>query len=309
MHSTRTFQPLQQTDPHDTFVIDPASELLNDLSRRRARTVSGVSAGTSTPAVDTTFRAAVADDIKARGDRSATRKWGKRVFGGLLLVLGCVAAAAWEQDGDMARQVISSWMPPLMRASSTPASTLPAQPDASSVEAAATDQPPAQPAPAQPSPAAESAQGAAPTVATTSADSKQVLPSMAHDLAAMGQQIEQLKASIEELKAGQAQMSRDIAKTSEIKTSEIKASETKTPEVKTPEQNPRPRISALPRRPVAAPPRYPRPAFSPAQAAVAPPLPPPQYAAPPALSQPAPPPQVTVGPDGETVVRPPMPLR
>jgi hypothetical protein len=53
---------------------------------------------------------------------------------------------------------------------------------------------------------------------------------MARDLATMGQQIELLKASIEQLKAGQAQISRTVAKASE--------------------QNLRPRVATLPPRPL-----------------------------------------------------------
>jgi len=88
----------------------------------------------------------------------------------------------------------------------------------------------------------------------------QLLQSMARDVAAMGQSIEQIKASQERmardhvnavdlLRASQEQMARVIAKTSEGKTSEARTSE----------QNPRPRISAPPPRPVAAPARKPVP--------------------------------------------------
>ena len=45
---------------------------------------------------------------------------------------------------------------------------------------------------------------------------------MARDLAAMAQQVEQLKAGIAELKASQQAMARDVAKTSEVRTSEIR---------------------------------------------------------------------------------------
>jgi hypothetical protein len=88
---------------------------------------------------------------------------------------------------------------------------------------------------------------------------------MARDVAAMGQSIEQIKASQERmardhvnavdlLRASQEQMARVIAKTSEAKTSEARTSEARTSE-----QNARPRISAPPPRPVAAPARKPVP--------------------------------------------------
>ena len=62
---------------------------------------------------------------------------------------------------------------------------------------------------------------------------------MARDLAAMGQQIEQLKASIAELKASQQVAARDVAKPAEVRTAVA---------------NPRPRLSAPPPR-LAAPSR------------------------------------------------------
>jgi hypothetical protein len=302
MQSTLT---QREADPHDAFAIkpdvvlaarananppspDPVHEALSHLSRRRAQMALGAAAaGPATPVVDTTFRATAVAPARAPGERSAIGRWTRNASIAFLFALGSAAAAeAWKHHGDTARAMISSWVPPSVLASFAPAETPApaAQPDSPPVQAAAADQ-----APAQPSPAA-----AAPAAAASPADSTQLLPSMAHDLAAMGQQIEQLKASIEELRAGQAQMSRDIAKNSE------------------PEQNLRPRVAAVPPRPVAPLPRKPRPAAAPAQAATASTLPPPPYAAPaypqPALSQPAPPPQATFQPDGEPVMRPPMPL-
>jgi hypothetical protein len=300
----------QQTDPHDAFAVepgagaaradqaspDPVHEVLSLLSRRRAQTASGVSAAAATPTVDTTFRAAAVDPVKLPDDRPAMRAWAKKAIVAFLFALcSALAAATWRHHGDTARQLISSWMPPFALTSSAPTQTPPlaGQPP---VQAAAADQ-----APAQPAPAAQPAAGVAPMVTPSAADSAQLLPSMARDLATMGQQIEQLKASIEQLRDDQAQMSRDIAKNSETRISETKASQ-----IKASEPNLR-RAATLPPRPVAAPPRKPRPALP--QAAATSTLPPQQYPAPPqpALSQPAPPP-ATVEPDGEPVVRPPMPL-
>jgi hypothetical protein len=303
MQSTLT---LQQTDPHDAFAIepgaagaaradqaspDPVHEVLSLLSRRRAQMASDVSAPAPIPTVDTTFRATAADHIKVPGNRPAMSRWVKKTSVAFLFALCAVAAAAWKQHGDTAREMISNWIPPFAMISSAPTETpaLGAQPP---VQTAAAEQTPA--------PAVQPAAGVAPAVAASSADSAQLLPSMARDLAAMGQQIEQLKASIEQLRDAQAQMSRDIAKNSETKVSETKASEA----------NLR-RVATLPPRPVAAPPRKPRPAFP--QAAATSPLPPPQYPAfpappQPALSQPMSPPPATAEPDGEPVVRPPMPL-
>ena len=297
MQSTVT---LQQTDPHDAFAVepgaaranpaspDPVHEVLSLLSRRRAQMASGVSTPATTPTVDTTFRAAAVDTTEIPGDRPAMGRWKKKAAVAFLFALCTVAAAAWKYHGDTAREIIASWMPPsAFFTKSAPAETPPlaAQPP---VQTAAAEQAPTQPA----------AVAAAP-------DSAPLPPSMARDLAAMGQQIEQLKASIEQLRDSQAQMSRDIAKNSETKTSEAKTSEIKASEIKSSESNPR-RIATQPPRPVAPPPRKPRPAFPQAAATstLPPPFPPPMQ---PALSQPTQPP-ATVEPDGEPVVRPPMPL-
>jgi hypothetical protein len=296
MQSTLT---LQQTDPHDAFAIepgvvgagradqaspDPVHEVLSLLSRRRAQMASGASAAAAIPEVDTTFRATAVETDNVAGDRPARSAWARKAIVAFLFALcSAVAASVWNHHGDAARQIISNWMLPSAFSSSAPTATPPlaAQPP---VQAAAAEQ-----APAQPAPAAQPPEGAAPAVVASPADSAQLLPSMARDLAAMGQQIEQLKASIEQLRNGQAQMSRDIA---------AKASE---PNLR--------RVATLPPRPVTPPPRKPRPAFPQAAASTLqppqyPPFPPPSQ---PALSQPMPPP-ATVEPDGEPVVRPPMPL-
>jgi hypothetical protein len=293
MHSIQT---VPQTDPHDTFAIDPRAridqaspdpvhEVLSLLSRRRAQTAADVSAAAPTPVVDTTFRATAVDTNKLPGDRPARGGWVRKTSVAFLFALcSAVAAATWTHHGDAAKQMIAGWVPPFVLASFAPSETPPL-----------TGQPPVQAADAEQAPVQPGlTAGVAPA-----ADSAQSLPSTAHDLAAMGQQIEQLKATVEQLRDSQAQMSRDIAKNAEPKASETKAAETKPSE-----QNVRPRVAALPPRPVAAPPRKPRPPFP--QAATStlppsqyPPLPPPQ---------PAPPPQFAAEPDGEPVTRPPMPL-
>ena len=137
---------------------------------------------------------------------------------------------------------------------------------------------------------------------------------MAQDLATMGQQVEELKTIIAQLRASQAQMTREFAKVSEAKASQVTASqvtasEAKAAEIKPAEQNLRPRVSALTPttpRPAAPPVRKPKPvsSYSPATLPAAP-LPPVQAAAP----LPPAPPKQTIADDGEPVVRPPMPLR
>jgi hypothetical protein len=179
-----------------------------------------------------TFRPAVPSDPPSLGRRAV------RAFISLAL-LGCigVAAMAWQSpsSGDAAKQMIARWapqlVPTLLLTLESPG--LPAQRAPLAVRASA-----ASAAPPQPAPLAQMApQGVVPPASALSPDSAQLLESMARDLATVGQRIEQLKASIDQLKAGQQQMSREIAKPFESKASE---------------QNLRPKTSAPPPRPTAA---------------------------------------------------------
>jgi hypothetical protein len=179
-----------------------------------------------------TFRPAVPSNPPSLGRRAV------RAFISLAL-LGCigVAAMAWQSpsSGDAAKQMIARWapqlVPTLLLTLESPG--LPAQRAPLAVRASA-----ASAAPPQPAPMAQIApQGVMPPASALSPDSAQLLQSMARDLATVGQRIEQLKASIDQLKAGQQQMSREIAKPFESKASE---------------QNLRPKTSAPPPRPTAA---------------------------------------------------------
>ncbi len=171
-----------------------------------------------------------------------------RGFMGLMLA-ACIGVAAlvWQSPyGDAARQIVARLAPQLV-AIALPLENpgLPARPSPPTVQAAA-----AEPALPQPVPLAQTApEGVAPTAAALSPELMQLLQSMARDLAALGQAIEQLKAS-------QEQMARVIAKTSEAKTSEAKA----------PGQNPRAGVSAPPPRPTATPTRKPAPTLRSPQA-------------------------------------------
>jgi hypothetical protein len=312
--------------PRDKATANPAEDILADILSRpstpKLRVVPDISVAAPVPPVKTTFRAtaatadAIANDIKAPGDikvpsdirlngvRPSRGSWAKRSVFGFLFALGSVAAAeAWDHYGDTARQMIAVWTPAFTLASLQPAPTTAAaaQPAAPAVEAAVTDQTPSPPAPAaiQPAPDTAAATPTAAAPATVVPDQAQALRSMTQDLAAMGQQIEALKATIAQLKAGQEQMaqqiSRDVVKNAVVRSSEAKVSE------------PRGRLSAPPPRPVRKPVRA---TYSPAPAAYMPP-PQPGPAYPPPMAAPAPMqvPQVRSDPDGDPVVRPPMPLR
>jgi hypothetical protein len=322
MHSTLTNKP--SDDPHDIVVAAPdairvapsddeLSDLLHQAARHRSdmqsRAGSDFPAGATVAPVDTTFRPASVDDVTAPGDG-----WpmARRALRGLiaLLLAACIGlvAVAWKSYGDaairqaakLATQLVL--ITSLQRQEPAPA----AQPVPPAVQADA-----ANPASPQPAPPAESAAGAvAPAAVAPSPDSAPSLQSTARDLASLTQQVEQLKAS-------QQQMSRDLAKASEAKASEVKASEAKASEAKASEQNLRSKISAPPPRRLAAPSRKPMPAYAPPQALAAPALPP---AAAPYVPQasymprpPEPPPQTTgealTDPELSSVPRPPMPVR
>ena len=180
-----------------------------------------------------------------------------RGFIGLLLAAGiCLAAFASQSYGETARLMISRWAPQL--ASSLPSATpkLAAQQSPPAVQVAAADAAISQSSP----PAQTVPQDAAP--APIPPEVTQLLQTMARDLASVQQEIEQLKASqqelarenagiAEQLKASQEQMARAIANASE--------------------QNLRPKTSAAatsanPPRPVANPARKPVSTLPPTQA-------------------------------------------
>jgi hypothetical protein len=301
MHSTLK---LRESDPHDVFAIAPdtvplawADKVIADIARDANQPSSdqqppaGSSAAVAAPTVDTNFRATTVNDLDVANDRPvpppSTGSGAKSKVAIFLFALcSGLAAAAWQHYGGAAKQLITDWAPPFALTSSPPTEQtgLTGQPDTPAVAAAPADQaPPPQDASAAP-PTDATAPAAAPPPGAAQ------LQSMARDVAAMGTQIEQLKASIAELKASQQAMA--IAKPSEIRTSA---------------PNPRPRISAPPPRSAVAPLRRPMAAYPPVQASA--PLP--QQLPPPALQQPAPPPPPARAQfDGDDpVVRPPMPLR
>jgi hypothetical protein len=260
------------------------------------------------PSVDTAVRV-TAGDGRGRRKRSSVGKWLRGAFLTFLFAGGSAAATiAWEKHGDVARQMFADWKPVL--ASLMPSSLTPSTSQQTAPVAAAQAAPPAAEAAADqtadPSPTPAAAQSAA-VPAATPPEAVQSVQSMTRDLTAMAQQIEQLKANIAELKAGQEQMAREMAKPSAPKP----MAETRPID---PRLDPRARVSALPPRPQAPPVRKPKPAVSqtymPAYspAPVASPPPPSQAAAVPPQVAPVTTTQAVADDDGP-VVRPPMPLR
>jgi hypothetical protein len=279
-----------QNDPHDVLEIAPdivlvaraeqqLSRLARDAAKRPAnpqvRTEPDFSARSPVPPVEAPFRSTAADNAAARsGAPSMSTRVIRGLAGLLLAVLIGVAGYIWQAYGEAAKESVAALLPQSLVTSSQPESAEAAQqPDQPSQASEAAAPPPQPAAPGQTT--ADSAAPAAPLP-----DQAQLLQSMAHHLASLGQELEQLRTSVAELRANQEQMSRDIAKASE--------------------QSQRIKMSALPPRPVAAAPHKPPPSFRPAQAAA-------PIAAPPVAAYvPPPPPAAPVNPD---VPRPPLPVR
>jgi hypothetical protein len=271
-----------------------AEEALSKLAhvvsdRRRPTPGADFSAGprVTEPLRDATL-AGLNNDPLPTGRPSPRRRTSRGLARFLVMAcIGVAATLAWQSYGGTARQIIASAAPQLSSLLSLPPAMDPpsdreiavAQPGPAAVPASAPQAASAQTV------APMASETATPTMPTAPSPELQQLETMAHDLAAVQQ-------SVEQLAAGQEQMARDIAK------------------LQTAEQDIRRRMSALPpaaRKPVPPPAApqsavvpFPPPQAAPQSAAVplasAPPLPAPPSAAPlpPALPEPP---------------RPPMPVR
>src|SRR5258708_6049308 len=232
----RAYEQITRADEELARVDKQLSNLAHDAARHRSDPQTRMTA----------FRAAAVNNVQVPGDRPSLGGRAVRGFTGFLLA-ACVgvAAIAWQSPyGDAAKQIIARWAPQLVLTSSLALEkpVLPAQPSPPTVQAAA-----AQAAPPQPAPLAQTApEDVAPTAAALSPELAQLLQTMARDLATVGQGIEQLKTN-------QEQMARDNAKAAE----QLKASQEQMARViaKASEQSLRPKISAPPPRPTAAPTR------------------------------------------------------
>jgi hypothetical protein len=283
-----------QADPHhdgDVVLLAPkdwtnAEEALSQLAhvasdRRRPTAGSDFSAGprVTEPSLDVTLRPADLSNNPSPTERPSLRRRASRSLA-RFLVMACVGAAAtlaWQSYGGTAMQMIASSAPQLSwLLLSLPAINPPSgreiaveQPSPHTVQASAPQTASAH-AGAVASTASETA---ASTTPTAPSPELQQLETMAHDLAAVRQ-------SVEQLAAGQERMARDIAN------------------LQTAEQDIRRRISALP--PAAA---------TTAHKPVPPPQPAPQSsAAPPLPAPPEPAPQSSAPAPLEPPLRPPMPV-
>jgi len=316
MHSTQNPQQVDpHADPHDDVLVARIDEELSKLAHDATRDPldpqthmgSDFSAGAAIPPVDTTFRPAAVNHVQAPRLRPSFGVRAMRGFVGFMLAVCIgVAGVVWQAYGDAAKQMIARWTPQFVATSSPPPESpgLPEQPNPPAIQANAAKAAPPQPAP----PAQAAAEGVAPAAAAP--ESAVLLESMARELASARQEIDQLKASQEQMSREMAKSSEAKAKAYEAKASLAKASQIKASQTKASEPNLRPRISALPPRSVAAPVRRPMPPSYPPPQAAAPVLP--QAPAPYVPRQPEAPAQATAQPQAEPelspVPRPPMPV-
>ena len=211
-----------QADPHrgsDVVLLAPkdwtdAEEALSRLAhvasdRRRPAAGTDFSAGprVTEPSLDARLREADPSNDPLPTDRPAPGGRASRRVARFLVTacMGVAATLAWQSYGDAARQMIASSAPQLGWLVASPAMNPPSggesaveQPIPAAVAASA---PPAASAPAEAAPAATVASSAP----TAPAPELQQLATMAQDLAA-------LRQSVEQLNTGQEQMARDIAK-------------------------------------------------------------------------------------------------
>jgi hypothetical protein len=256
------------------------------------------------PRVDTTFRAT--DVNAALGGRSRNRWMARAAMAFVFALASGVGAAAWQRYGADAQAMMDNYKPSFTLSSLLPSSLLAGKPAsaAAPAETAAAAQAPAdqetQPAattaPAVADQPTDTAAPAAPAAAP-SPDTAQLIQSMAHDVAALTQQLDDLKAGIAQLKAGQEQLTRELAsKAAEAKVAEAREARA--------EPNPHLKLGAPPHPLGTIVRRAPRPLPPPpAQAAYIPPAAPaPVQIAPPA-------PQQVPGQPDAAYTRPPMPVQ
>lgn len=280
-----------------------------DTARRAERGASRPSE-IAVPPVDTSLRVSNSETKDEPAERSAIATWAIRTAMAILFaVASAVGAAAWQTYGDQAQEIAARWIPHISLISS--ASGEKTVPDTSAVASqsasAETTGTPSAPAasPAAPAAATDASSEQSQLLQSQGSQSQvlqsQVLQSMAHDLAAVGQQISDLKTSIAQLKSGQDQMAREIARLSEARAE--RTSESRAFDPKAIEQTLRPRPAA------------PRPATAAVGTVPAPvphrprPAPAVQSAAPAAAPMPLPSAAAPADADGGSVVRPPMPVR
>lgn len=214
---------LQHADPHDAIAAQ-----LRALSTTHAKDPSGpdvTPAASPEPANEPPLSATPLNDNTGNTRILTSRaRSGRRVVF-LAICAGVAATMAWHVYGDQAKQRLSSLLPQFVANAPAPTqSANAAEPQDAASQVAASQ--PASEAPA-PAPTQESSNAAseAPTpamptpatpTATEPAPTQVALPpEVTQSLDTMAQEIASLKQTVEQLRAGQQQLSSDVAKLSE----------------------------------------------------------------------------------------------
>jgi hypothetical protein len=249
-----TTQDLKQTDPRHVLTARADEELAHAYDQITRAGEEIARAEQQLSKLEHAQRRAVPGKRPSLGGPAV------RGFIGVMLA-ACIGVAAfiWQSPyGGAARQIVATWAPQLVATRSLLLENpgLPARPSPAGVQVAAADTAPPQPA----APAQTAPEQVAPTAAL-SPDSMQLLQSMARDIAALGQGIEQLKAS-------QQQMARDHVNAVDL----LRASQEQMARVmaKAVEPNPRAGVPAAPPRPTATATRKPAPTLPSPQATARP---------------------------------------
>ena len=248
---------LPHADPHDAIAAQ-----LRDLAPRRAQDSSESNvtpaapepnvtpAASPQPASEPALRAAPLNDnigdIRIPAPRARS---GRGVVVLLAVCAGVAATMAWHSYGDEAKQRLSSLVPQLFAQAPAPTQSANAAEPQDAASQTVAPQAVADPAPAQESSAAASATpapaSAVPAPATPAAETPPTQaalpPEVTQSIETMAREIASLKQTVEQLQAGQQQLSRDIAKANEHGTRHKVAEQASKPAPR-----PRPRHTSAP---------------------------------------------------------------
>jgi len=229
----------QTADPHDAIAAQ-----LRDLAPRRAADASEpgeTPAASPEPAHEPALRAVPLNDNA--GDVRIPSSRGRSGLAAILLAVcaGVAATMAWHSYGDEAKQRLSSFVPQLLAYVPMVMQSTSAQPNDAASQAAVSQTAAAQPAaapasaqeasnePATPAPSASAPAAATPAAAEAPPAQAAVPPELMQSIEAMTREIDSLKQTVQQLQAGQQQLSHDIAKVSEHGTRHKVAAQTSKP--------------------------------------------------------------------------------
>jgi hypothetical protein len=235
---------LQHPDPHDAIAAQ-----LRDVASHRAPGPSErnvTPAASPEPASEPALGATPLNDNTSDIRIPTPRRRSGRVVVLLAVCAGVAATIAWHSYGDEMKQRLSYLVPQLFADAPAMQSADAAEPKDATSQIAASE-PVADPAPAQQGnnvePATPTPPASAPATpaAETPPTQAALPPELMQSIEAMAREIDSLKKTVEQLQAGQQQLSQDVAKVSEHGTGHTLAEQTPKPT-----SRPRPRHTSKP---------------------------------------------------------------